>query len=437
MAASHDYCVPSTQPAEASRNTTESARCVFEVQGALLSECRSEELPTLKNRISRQCRDLLGRDLELCAEGRFLVRVDVRVDDYAVGTLSVPTPDGAAVNTYPLQYLAGAEPTSTTVSICTTLGGKLSTRPIETVNECLNHVKTWIGSLPDFSAEALHKATLRRRYYSSPYVQNQLLASLHPIDTGCFEGEPPSSTMMTLGCLMMKHRTDKGFEHGYFRTYSRLLRPYVTGADADAPNGVRMLEIGYFEGASVKVWREYLPNVEALHVIEKNSGMGLGTKKVLDDEGTTLYSGDQSDASFLEMVVKDGGGEYDLIVDDGSHDPTHQLNSFESLFGSVRPGGLYVVEDTETSYWRDGAGLYDGPFVRPRRHFVREMQAAVDRSVNGLFSGGSGKHGSFPHAKNIASVEFAQNMVIVRKCDRSDEMFRDERREYVFADLVA
>ena len=37
--------------------------------------------------------------------------------------------------------------------------------------------------------------------------------------------------------------------------------------------------------------------------------------------------------------------------------PEHQLLTFRRLFPSITPGGLYIIEGTETSYWKEGARL--------------------------------------------------------------------------------
>ena len=45
-----------------------------------------------------------------------------------------------------------------------------------------------------------------------------------------------------------------------------------------------------------------------------------------------------------------------VIVDDGGHAPTQQINSFKKLFkDALKPGGLYFVEDIEISYWTKGS----------------------------------------------------------------------------------
>ncbi|MFE3638938.1 class I SAM-dependent methyltransferase [Streptomyces sp. NPDC059168] len=49
-------------------------------------------------------------------------------------------------------------------------------------------------------------------------------------------------------------------------------------------------------------------------------------------------------------------GPFDIVIDDGSHLNEHVLTSFEALFPHLRPGGLYVVEDTQTAYWTGWGG---------------------------------------------------------------------------------
>lgn len=43
---------------------------------------------------------------------------------------------------------------------------------------------------------------------------------------------------------------------------------------------------------------------------------------------------------------------YDIIIDDGSHMVRHVIASFEALFPYLRRGGLYIIEDLHTSYWK-------------------------------------------------------------------------------------
>jgi hypothetical protein len=42
--------------------------------------------------------------------------------------------------------------------------------------------------------------------------------------------------------------------------------------------------------------------------------------------------------------------QFDIIIDDGGHTMNQQQTSFMTLLTLVRSGGLYVIEDLETSY---------------------------------------------------------------------------------------
>ena len=60
--------------------------------------------------------------------------------------------------------------------------------------------------------------------------------------------------------------------------------------------------------------------------------------------------GDQSSKVVMDQAIA-RFGIMDVIVDDGSHYPRHQIASFEYLFEKMlKPGGIYVVEDIQTSF---------------------------------------------------------------------------------------
>ena len=94
-------------------------------------------------------------------------------------------------------------------------------------------------------------------------------------------------------------------------------------------------------------------------VSDKIVGLGYGVgdavaqgfKKELTSK-LTLYTGDQSDTKFLQQMKADLDHKlFDIIVDDGSHVPWHQLLTFEIMFETwLKPGGIYIIEDVETSY---------------------------------------------------------------------------------------
>ena len=62
-----------------------------------------------------------------------------------------------------------------------------------------------------------------------------------------------------------------------------------------------------------------------------------------------------SHQAFLTSVV-DEIGPLDIIIDDGSHLNEHVIRTFEILFPLLNEGGIYAVEDLQTSYWPDHGG---------------------------------------------------------------------------------
>jgi len=166
-------------------------------------------------------------------------------------------------------------------------------------------------------------------------------------------------------------------------------------------------------------------------------------------ELTRLYHGDQGNVTFLKEMVADSGGEFDIIIDDGSHDPRHQMISFDELFPTLRPGGLYIFEDVETSYWNQiGAGLYERKFEQPLgrgsgNSVIEKFKDVIDdsRHIMNVFVGPKSREKraveregrKMIHEHDIAEVSFAQNLIIVRKKEDSDDWFYDHvrRGEYM------
>ena len=62
-----------------------------------------------------------------------------------------------------------------------------------------------------------------------------------------------------------------------------------------------------------------------------------------------MHYGSQEDVAFLK-TIKNKRGYFDVIIDDGGHTMSQQITSITHLLPKMRSGGLYVIEDLETSY---------------------------------------------------------------------------------------
>lgn len=129
----------------------------------------------------------------------------------------------------------------------------------------------------------------------------------------------------------------------------------------------RNLEIGVSHGGSLDLWREWFG--PGAHIV----GVDIDPRvETLAKKGIEIRVGDQSDRDFLSKLA-DRDGPFDIVIDDGSHHPAHQLLTLQELWPVVNVNGVYLVEDLHTNYWEQ----YDGGLRRPGT-FI-EFVKAVDR----------------------------------------------------------
>lgn len=146
--------------------------------------------------------------------------------------------------------------------------------------------------------------------------------------------------------------------HHYIPLYERYFGPW-------RKRPLRFLEIGVFKGGSLSMWRNYFGPEAVIFGIDINPACSA-----YDGIAGQVRIGSQDDPEFLGSVVDEMGG-VDIVLDDGSHMMQHIRTSFETLFPRVTPGGLYMIEDLHTAYWRN----YGGGYTREANffNFVREM----------------------------------------------------------------
>lgn len=140
-----------------------------------------------------------------------------------------------------------------------------------------------------------------------------------------------------LDALAAKYGTDKRAGiHNYTAVYERHFAPIRERA-------AKVVEIGVLGGASVRMWEEYFPAAQII---------GLDIKVVTKRWATSrisIHIADQGKPEDLRRVIAETGGDFDIVIDDGSHLHEHQRISFETLFPAVRSGGLYAIEDLHAS----------------------------------------------------------------------------------------
>ena len=196
-----------------------------------------------------------------------------------------------------------------------------------------------------------------------------------------------------------------------------------------------ILEIGSLTGESAQAWTEYFgPNtyVDMITYGGKGDHLKFNNPTVEckrgntgeDEEGNdagqcghihTFYC-DQSDAEKLEKeVIAERPEGWDIVIDDGSHVPAHNIISFEVLWKNVRPGGIYVVEDIETSYYPKVMTMRLASSPPSPLNALSRFRQYADVINRGYIGPHGRMYSLFEGDDSIMEIGYARNVIFIRK----------------------
>ena len=165
---------------------------------------------------------------------------------------------------------------------------------------------------------------------------------------------------MKLNDYAVKYGTDKQIDkHGYVKYYEQWL-------EHKRNDKIKLLEIGVQEGRSHLMWKDYMPNAMIYGIDIDNRCSTIKQDRVY------IEIGDSSDKLFSNNFCFKNG-PFNVIIDDGGHYSKAQIKTFEIFFPHVVSGGLYVIEDLHTSYWREFTSKNEKSCISYLRELVDEM----------------------------------------------------------------
>ncbi len=216
--------------------------------------------------------------------------------------------------------------------------------------------------------------------------------------------------------LLQRSLSDKYSRHHYEHYYERWLAPYRHKVN------LSFLEIGADQGASMAFWSDYFTSPSQIVGLAYGISSEGVESKAHNYSHVHIVRGDQSNVTAMNELKH--LGPYDVIVDDGSHVPGHVIFSLFHLWSSsIKPGGMYIIEDLETSYWPDGESIYGyelrgtGIGQSPRSNVVEKVKQLVDVLDRNLIGANASELTVLPGDDQLCSVEFGRNLLALRKCN--------------------
>ena len=216
--------------------------------------------------------------------------------------------------------------------------------------------------------------------------------------------------MLSLKEIGLKYPTNKN-DYGFLDIYEKYFKVL-------RDKELKILEIGVDKGDSLRLWREYFVNA-------KICGLDI-EKKDFSIHNVEIFQGDQNDKNLLNKIAKNYG-KFDIIIDDGSHVSKHIINSFNHLFDHLNQGGIYIVEDLQTSY----IPRYGGSRINLRKrgssmNFFKSLSDSINYEN---FDKPFFKKNRFDGL--IKSVHFYQNIVFIFKGESKKYYHPNVNKKYL------
>ena len=218
-----------------------------------------------------------------------------------------------------------------------------------------------------------------------------------------------NNSMLQYGQLS---NTDKVTHHEYHKYYEPVLKPYYNLHGS-------IVEIGLGTGQSLPMWQNLFKHAHIYGVDKEYENSG--------NDRYTIYKGDQSNVNDLNDLRKSLTDKNVFFInDDGSHIPEHQLLTFNTLFPILKEGGIYIIEDIETSYWTKGE-CYNYKTRYGYKHpdsIVEIFKDASDIMNREFIVDKTNLSKKILHYDYIESVTFARNCIIIKKNYNANREYR-------------
>jgi len=238
--------------------------------------------------------------------------------------------------------------------------------------------------------------------------------------------EPALETLTIIGNRV---KTDKATQfksaHGYTLVYEAMFAPL-----RDKP--LNLLEFGLCIGGpetggpasrevaaapSLELWQAYFPEAQIY-------GFDISDFAGFQNDRFSFRQGDCGNTKDL-AGIGDWQVKFDIIIDDASHASYHQLLTFQNCFDRLKPGGVYIIEDT---HWQP-TGIEGSLPPCPK---VAEVFSELHRNAHWPALPSLDEERLAEHQKTIAGLELFTRSHLEKIKDR----YVNERRAWHRSDAL-
>ena len=226
--------------------------------------------------------------------------------------------------------------------------------------------------LPNFLLKLIKKFLYKKNDYKQLKILNSLQSN--------FKNTSYINTSNVLSVLCEKYGSDKGFintdvkkpyswtPHSYTSYYHSIFNLsrenikfiFECGIGTNNPDIKSNMTKNAIPGASLRVWRDYFVNANIY-------GGDIDKNILFEEDRIKTFFVDQLNTNSIKSMWKNINVEnFDIIIDDGLHEPEANLKFFFNSFSKIKKNGVYIIEDVNNQnidYLQNALKDYDTEIV--------------------------------------------------------------------------
>lgn len=214
--------------------------------------------------------------------------------------------------------------------------------------------------LPNFLLNFIRKIILKRHEYKQLKILDNLILDNLKSDVKNINYTSKSNILSELcekygsdkGFINIDNKPDRWHPHTYTTYYHSIFNlsrenikhVFECGLGTNNPDVKSNMTENGIPGASLRVWRDYFFNA-------KIYGGDIDKEILFEEEKIKTFYLDQLNSNSIKSMWESiEVEEFDIIIDDGLHEPEANYNFFINSFHKLKKNGVFVIEDVSNKW---------------------------------------------------------------------------------------